>query len=178
MSAALGCCRTAWRKPTSAVRFRSSYAVNDSAASCNELDSPHRPPEHTHDLSPRRDSSPDFEKAGRAFNESAKLALAGASVDPALEDRVNREPMQVERNWCNPDGIPGRPWFKHSLYAARYTYAHLELPGVTEAAEAKDWNRAEAQKTILIAELKKNTALLQQATSELESGETPLSRPK
>ena len=35
--------------------------------------------------------------------------------------------MQVERNWLNPDGIPGRPWFKHILYGARFTYAHLEL---------------------------------------------------
>ena len=42
--------------------------------------------------------------------------------------------MQVERNWLNPDGIPGRPWFKHILYGARFTYAHLELPGLAEAA--------------------------------------------
>jgi N-acetylated-alpha-linked acidic dipeptidase len=111
----------------------------------------------------------DFEKAARGFNESAKLALAAASSDAATEDRVNRELMQVERNWCNPEGIPGRPWFKHSLYAARYTYAHLELPGITEAAEAKDWKRAESQKAILISELKTNTSLLQQATSDLES---------
>ena len=45
--------------------------------------------------------------------------------------------MQVERNWLNPDGIPGRPWFKHMLYGARFTYAHLELPGLTEAVEKK-----------------------------------------
>ena len=35
--------------------------------------------------------------------------------------------MQVERNWLNPDGIPGRPWFKHILYGARFTYAHLGI---------------------------------------------------
>jgi N-acetylated-alpha-linked acidic dipeptidase len=120
-------------------------------------------------LPPLLSAIADFEKAGRAFNESAKLTLANSSADPATEDRVNRELMQVERNWCNPEGIPGRPWFKHSLYAARYTYAHLELPGITEAAEAKDWKRAESQKAILIAELKKNTTLLQQAASDLES---------
>ena len=77
--------------------------------------------------------------------------------------------MQVERNWCNPNGIPGRPWFKHSLYAARYTYAHLELPGLTEASEAGDWKRANEQEKILEAQLDKNTALLKQINQELTS---------
>jgi len=69
----------------------------------------------------------------------------------------------------NPQGIPGRPWFKHSLQAARYTYAHLELPGLTEAAEAGDWKRAAEQAKILEEELAKNAALLQRVTQELDS---------
>jgi N-acetylated-alpha-linked acidic dipeptidase len=75
----------------------------------------------------------------------------------------------VERNWCNPAGIPGRPWFKHSIYATRFTYAHLELPGLTEAAEAGDWTRAAAQAQILKDELVKNTATLRQAIDQLNS---------
>ena len=55
----------------------------------------------------------------------------------------------MERNWLDPEGLPGRPWFKHTLYAARYTYAHLELPGLTEAAEEGDWERAARQAAIL-----------------------------
>jgi hypothetical protein len=55
------------------------------------------------------------------------------------------------------------------LYAARYTYAHLELPGLTEAAEAGNWKRAEEQAKILEDELAKNTALLQHVTQELDS---------
>jgi N-acetylated-alpha-linked acidic dipeptidase len=77
--------------------------------------------------------------------------------------------MQVERNWCNPNGIPGRPWFKHSIYGTRYTYAHLELPGLTEAAEANDWKRASEQERILEAELAMNTALLKQLNQKLIS---------
>ena len=79
--------------------------------------------------------------------------------------------MQVERNWCNPDGIPGRPWFKHTLYAARYTYAHLELPGLTEAAEAGNWTEAEMQKQILEKELQKNTELLRRTRDELQAAQ-------
>ena len=65
--------------------------------------------------------------------------------------------------------MPGRPWFKHSLYATRYTYAHLELPGLTEAAEAGNWPVAVQQTAILEGELEKNTQLLQQISKELES---------
>lgn len=71
--------------------------------------------------------------------------------------------MQVETNWLNPDGIPGRPWFKHTLYAARYTYAHLELPGLTEAIERGDWKAASEQGKILEAALARNSALLSSA---------------
>jgi N-acetylated-alpha-linked acidic dipeptidase len=75
--------------------------------------------------------------------------------------------MQVESNWLNADGIPGRPWFKHTLYAARFTYAHLELPGLTEAVEEGKWKVARQQARILAEALSKNAALLGQARAEL-----------
>ncbi len=90
-------------------------------------------------------------------------------MDSDAARRINEELMQVERNWCNPAGIPGRPWWKHSLYGARYTYAHLELPGLTEAAEEGDWTRAAAQANFLKDALAKNTELLQHVRHELDS---------
>ena len=95
-------------------------------------------------------------------------AISSGRLDAAAARSVNQQLMQVERNWCIPQGIPGRPWFKHSLYAARYTYAHLELPGLTEAAEAGDWKLAAEQTKILQDALQKNTELLQQARGLLE----------
>ncbi len=76
--------------------------------------------------------------------------------------------MQVERNWLNPDGIPGRPWFKHILYGARYTYAHLELPGLTEAVEKQDWATAKQQAEILRQALITNTKLVNDLNSTLQ----------
>lgn len=110
----------------------------------------------------------DFQTAGRDLNGALARAVDSGKLDPDTARRVNEQLMQVERNWCNPEGIPGRPWFKHSLYAARYTYAHLELPGLTEAAEAGDWKRAGEQEKILEAELAKNTALLKQINEEID----------
>ncbi|MFZ0582000.1 MAG: M28 family metallopeptidase [Candidatus Acidiferrales bacterium] len=111
----------------------------------------------------------DFEAAGRELNAAAARAIASGRLDASQAAQVNQELMEVERNWCNPEGMPGRPWFKHSLYATRYTYAHLELPGLTEAAEAENWPVLVQQTTILEGELEKNTALLQQIKSELNS---------
>ncbi|HEX2775118.1 MAG TPA: M28 family metallopeptidase [Candidatus Acidoferrales bacterium] len=111
----------------------------------------------------------EFQQAGREVNQSVVRAIESGSLNGANARGVNEELMHVERNWCNPEGIPGRPWFKHSLYAARYTYAHLELPGLTEAAEAGDWKQAVTQAKILEDELTRNTALLQHAKSELDS---------
>jgi N-acetylated-alpha-linked acidic dipeptidase len=76
--------------------------------------------------------------------------------------------MQVERNWLNPDGIPGRPWFKHILYGARFTYAHLELPGLTEAVEKQDWPIAKQQAEILERALHNNTKLLDELRQHLQ----------
>jgi N-acetylated-alpha-linked acidic dipeptidase len=112
----------------------------------------------------------DFQEAGRELNQSLARATDSGKLDAAEARRVNEQLMSVERNWCNPEGIPGRPWFKHSLYAARYTYAHLELPGLTEAAEAGDWKRAGEQEKILEAQLAKNTALLKMINEEINAG--------
>ena len=89
-------------------------------------------------------------------------------LDPKLAATLNHGMMQVERNWLNPDGIPGRPWFKHLLYGARYTYAHLELPGLTEAVEKKDWSAAQQQAEILERSLHNNTELLSDLDHRLE----------
>jgi N-acetylated-alpha-linked acidic dipeptidase len=106
-----------------------------------------------------------LEAAGKRLNESLSRKLASGSIDPQLALTLNHGMMQVERNWLNPDGIPGRPWFKHILYGARFTYAHLELPGLTEAVEAKDWPTAKQQAEILESALEKNTKLLNDLTT-------------
>jgi N-acetylated-alpha-linked acidic dipeptidase len=107
-----------------------------------------------------------FESAAKALNAATSRALDAGRVDPAAAERLNRALAQVEHNWCDPDGIPGRPWFKHTLYAARFTYAHLELPGMTEAAEASNWQVVAEQEKIIERQLEVNTALLTQARAD------------
>ncbi|MCG6919591.1 MAG: M28 family metallopeptidase [Acidobacteria bacterium] len=101
-----------------------------------------------------------LEAAGESLKDAARRALDSGGVTPEVAARANRGIVEVERNWLDPEGLPGRPWFRHTLYAARFTYAHLELPGVTEAAEASDWDRAARQLAILERALSRNAALV------------------
>jgi N-acetylated-alpha-linked acidic dipeptidase len=119
------------------------------------------------DLTAVRTEIDNFEAAGKQLNESLKSKLKSGTVDSKLSLTLNHGMMQVERNWLNPDGIPGRPWFKHILYGARFTYAHLELPGLTEAVEKQDWTTAKQQAEILQRALEKNTKVVDNLNSDL-----------
>lgn len=107
----------------------------------------------------------EFRKAGGELNAAVTRVLARGPLDAAASTRINRNIMQVESNWANPAGIPGRPWFKHTLYAARFTYGHLELPGLTEAVEKGDWKEAQRQAGILADALARNAALLRETVA-------------
>jgi N-acetylated-alpha-linked acidic dipeptidase len=131
----------------------------------------HKLDAHSHvqshvDLAPLEKRINAFEAAAKNLNETTSTALAAGEVNAPAAENLNRALMQVERNWCNPNGIPGRPWFKHTIYASRYTYAHLELPGMTEAAEAGHWDVVAQQEKILERELETNTELLTRARAK------------
>jgi N-acetylated-alpha-linked acidic dipeptidase len=117
------------------------------------------------DLSPAIAAADEFAAAGRELKQAVDTSLAAGPLDSAKAAALNRHIMDVESNWLKPDGIPGRPWFKHMLYAARYTYAHLELPGITEAVEQRDWKTAREEAATLVSALARNTALLRKAAA-------------
>src|SRR5205823_10843525 len=73
------------------------------------------------DLKPIYACINEFESAGKRLNNSLNRALVSGTLDRQAREAINLGMMQVERNWLNPDGIPGRPWFKHMLYGARFT---------------------------------------------------------
>lgn len=109
----------------------------------------------------------EFADAGRVLTQTIGAALASGKIDPLLADQINRGMMDIERNWLNPEGIPGRPWYRHLLYACRYTYAHLELPGLTEAVEGGELGTAQQHAGLLESALRKNAVLVNQLNQEL-----------
>ncbi len=55
--------------------------------------------------------------------------------------------LKSERALTRDEGLPRRPWFKHSIYApGLYTgYGVKTLPGIREAIEERKWDEAAAQ---------------------------------
>lgn len=110
------------------------------------------------DTGPLQAAVQRFGEAGKRLDTAMAAALASGRLTARKADAVNRELRAIEQTWLHEPGIPGRAWFKHLLYAPRYTYAAMTLPGVTEAAEDADWDRARAQLALLTEKCDQNTS--------------------
>jgi N-acetylated-alpha-linked acidic dipeptidase len=110
----------------------------------------------------------EFQKSGNELRETTAQSLTSGTASREKIEGLNQHLLQVESNWLEPAGIPGRPWFQHLLYAARYTYAHLEFPGLTEAVEKGDWKLASQQAELIDRALEKNIKLLHAAQNSWE----------
>lgn len=75
--------------------------------------------------------------------------------------------MQIERDFGFSGGIPKRPWYKHLIYACRFTYHPEVLPGVTEAVEEKDWTRAKEQISLLDKAVSRADRTLQEVLTKV-----------
>ena len=113
--------------------------------------------------------------AGRRLNARLEAAAAAGPLPGETAARVNRALRQFEQVWLHQEGIPGRPWFKHLLYAPRYTYAAMSLPGITEAAEEGDWTRAAAQLSLVVSAAGRGAALAEAAAADLPVPRPPTS---
>jgi N-acetylated-alpha-linked acidic dipeptidase len=103
------------------------------------------------------------EAAESLHRKKQKVLTAEGEMEPGAFADLNSALLRVERELLLEEGIPGRPWFKHALYAPRYTYAAMSLPGVREAAEAGNWELARSQLQALIGRLRAATAATQRA---------------
>lgn len=75
-------------------------------------------------------------------------------------EKINFNLMAEERAWLDGDGLPGRSWFRHLVYAPLPSYEAETLPGLREALEAKDLEAAREQAKRLERSLEKARASL------------------
>src|SRR5262249_29674707 len=85
-------------------------------------------------------SAAEYQKALAAAAANGGAVLAKASLK-----EINEMMIQSEHKLTTPEGLPGRFWYKHELYApGAYTgYAAKAIPAVREALEQKKWKEAE-----------------------------------
>jgi N-acetylated-alpha-linked acidic dipeptidase len=84
----------------------------------------------------------------------------GAAASMAERGELNRILMQAERGFIDPQGIPGRPWYRHQIYAPKFTYAPEIFPGVAEALAAGDEERLREQSERVATAIDRVTRIL------------------
>ena len=85
----------------------------------------------------------NLEAVSRALDQ----ALEGLSAAPVQDlGSINQLLYQSERQLTSADGLPGRPWYRHQVYAPGfYTgYGVKTLPRVREAIEAELYDSVDA----------------------------------
>jgi len=95
--------------------------------------------------------------AAHHFETAAGKILAKQKNPPQDAARLNQALRGAERAMLLPQGLPHRPWFRHVIYApGEYTgYAAVVIPGVNEALDKGDSERARQQLAALTAALER-----------------------
>ncbi len=107
-----------------------------------------------------------FNVAARAFEAGYAVALQKGTISPAANEAIER----IERAFLTSEGLPGRGWYRHQLYAPGVLtgYSAKTLPGVREAIEAKNWAEANKQAQLLAATLRAAAAQVYAAIQALQ----------
>ena len=89
-------------------------------------------------------------KAVAAY-DAARAARAGKPLGGDATRELNVLLRQAERALTREEGLPGRPWYRHQIYApGQYTgYGVKTLPSIREAIELRRWREAEEQSVVV-----------------------------
>ena len=103
--------------------------------------------------------------AAKRFTDAATAVKKKQDHPEGSETAFNDELRQTEADFLSSQGLPNRPWFKHTVYApGEYTgYAAVVIPGVNEAIDAKDASRAQSQLAILTEAINRAADTLEKA---------------
>jgi N-acetylated-alpha-linked acidic dipeptidase len=113
------------------------------------------------DLAPLTEAAAQLREA--AQNAAPALrALENSSATTMQERQVNLALASVEQSFLSARGLPGRPWYKHTIWApGSYAgYAAVMMPGLDEAIEHKD-------AALIRTEINEISAALTRATAKL-----------
>jgi len=102
--------------------------------------------------------------------EKAYGAASAVNAPVGSLAQVNALLRQSDQVLLLPEGLPKRPWYRHSLYAPGYYtgYGVKTMPGVREAIEQKDWKLADVEIARIAGALMREHELITRATELLE----------
>jgi len=113
---------------------------------------------------PYIDFSPVLNALSHLEKAAAGVEAAKKTADPKKIAAINAKIYSAEQQLLTPNGLPRRPWFKHSLYAPGfYTgYGVKTVPGIREAIEQKNWIEVNEQMMEVSKSLERLAVYLEQ----------------
>jgi N-acetylated-alpha-linked acidic dipeptidase len=110
-------------------------------------------------------------------NALARLQTAATAYDAAAKtstvtsEEINNLLYTSERLLTRDEGLEGRSWYKHHIYAPGfYTgYDVKTIPGVREAIEQREYEKVEPQIEIAAGVLNAMAERIEQVTSAIDA---------
>lgn len=120
------------------------------------------------DFAPLNEALATLQSSAGAYD--AALSENGTNLDAPSRQALNNILQRVEQAMMRTEGVPGRSWFRHFIYAPGYYtgYGVKTLPGVREAIEQRDWETAKEQIGVTSDVLEKVAAEIDRATAVLQ----------
>jgi N-acetylated-alpha-linked acidic dipeptidase len=105
------------------------------------------------------------DSAAARFASAARCAWSLQSAPSGNQTALDQALRQTESAFLTDAGLPGRPWYRHLIYAPGKTtgYAAVVLPGVNEAIDAGDAQLASRQLTLVTQALDRAANTLNRA---------------
>jgi N-acetylated-alpha-linked acidic dipeptidase len=123
-------------------------------------------------FAPLENGAEALSSAAQRYDSVVKKAInaSGANLTAASLHDLNEKLYKTERLFLSEKGLPGRPWFKHQIYApGAYTgYAVKTIPYVREALEQNKWSEAEQGVNIVGEILQREAQQINSAAEDLE----------
>ncbi|HEV8200605.1 MAG TPA: M28 family metallopeptidase [Candidatus Polarisedimenticolia bacterium] len=125
---------------------------------------------HALKLDSARAAAKRWQQAATGFETTAATRSSGdltGTAATASFRAVNDLLMQVERSLTEPQGLVGRPFYRHLIYAPQPTYREEVLPRLWEAIDRGETRRLPAHERELVAAFDRAASLMQAARAAL-----------
>jgi N-acetylated-alpha-linked acidic dipeptidase len=97
------------------------------------------------DFAPLDNAITRLKRSAKAYDEAYERAAgAGLALNDAQRAQLDQLLQGLEQTLMSEDGLPGRPWYRHLLYAPGLLtgYGVKTMPTVREAIEEGHWDQA------------------------------------
>ena len=124
-------------------------------------------------FAPLQNAAARLERAASEYAQAAEGLAAGSRTLAAERQReLETVLLRAERALTRPEGLPGRPWYRHHVYAPGfYTgYGVKTLPAVREAIEQKQFKEVDARVAITAKAIEDYAAEIEKATALVRGG--------